>query len=114
MTDCIFCKIIDGQIPAETLYRDEEVVAFNDINPQAPVHVLIIPQRHIATLNDLTEEDGNLVGKLYLVAKQVAKDLDVAERGYRTLINCNKDAGQDVFHIHLHLLAGRRMRWPPG
>lgn len=114
MTDCIFCKIAAGEIPAATVYEDDHLLAFRDINPQAPVHVLIIPKRHIATLNDLTPEDGELLGRLYLAAKRVAAEQGVADSGYRTLINCNRDGGQDVFHIHLHLLAGRRMQWPPG
>ncbi len=114
MTDCIFCKIAAGEIPADKVYEDDQILAFNDINPQAPVHVLIIPKRHVATLNDLTPEDGELIGGLYLAAKKVASDLGVADGGYRTLINCGRDGGQDVFHIHLHLLAGRRMQWPPG
>ena len=114
MTDTIFSKIIAGEIPADIVYDNDEVLAFRDINPQAPVHILIVPKKPIPTLNDLTEQDAGLVGKLYLAAKQIAADLGVAEKGYRTLINCNKDGGQDVFHLHLHLLAGRQMRWPPG
>ena len=114
MTECIFCKIVGGEIPAEPVYQDDEVLAFRDINPQAPIHMLIVPKRHIATLNDITPNDTGLIGKLYLVARQLANDMGVADNGYRTLINCNKDGGQDVFHIHLHLLAGRRMGWPPG
>lgn len=114
MTDCIFCKIAAGAIPADKLYDDGEVLAFRDINPEAPTHVLLIPRRHIATLNDLAPADAGLMGQLYLAAKQVAVDLGVAERGYRTVINCNRDAGQIVFHIHMHLLAGRELGWPPG
>ena len=114
MSDCLFCKIIAGDIPADVVYQNEHVLAFKDINPQAPIHILIVSKRHIATLNDLTAEDAELVGQLYLAAKQVALDQNVAERGYRTLVNCNRDGGQDVFHIHLHLLAGRRLGWPPG
>ena len=114
MTDCIFCKIAAGEIPAAKLYDDGEVLAFRDINPEAPVHLLVIPRRHIATLNDLTEADAALIGRLYLAAKRVADEAGVAESGYRTVINCNRDAGQIVFHVHLHLLAGRRMTWPPG
>ena len=114
MSDCLFCKIIAGDIPAAVVYQNEHVLAFKDINPQAPIHILIVSKRHIATLNDLTAEDAELVGQLYLAAKQVALDQNVAARGYRTLVNCNQDGGQDVFHIHLHLLAGRRMGWPPG
>jgi histidine triad (HIT) family protein len=114
MTDCLFCKIIDGAIPAATVYEDEEVLGFNDINPKAPHHVLFIPKRHISTLNDLTHADAALVGKLYLAAKQHAAELGVAQDGYRTVMNCNAMAGQTVFHIHLHMLAGRAMHWPPG
>lgn len=114
MNDCIFCKIAAGDIPAAKLYDDGEVLAFHDIQPEAPVHVLLIPRRHIATLNDLTGKDAELLGRLYLAGKQVATDLGVAERGYRTVINCNRDAGQIVFHLHMHLLAGRELGWPPG
>ena len=114
MTDCIFCKIAAGEIPASTLYDDGEVVIFHDINPEAPVHLLIIPRRHIPTLNDLTEADAALIGRLHLAGKQVAAELGVAESGYRTVINCNRDAGQIVFHVHMHLLAGRELGWPPG
>lgn len=114
MSDCLFCKIVAGDIPADKVYEDQKILAFRDIKPQAPIHVLIIPKRHIATINDLTSADAGLVGQLYLTAKQIAADLGVAESGYRTLMNCNRDGGQDVFHIHLHLLAGRRMQWPPG
>ena len=114
MSDCIFCRIAAGQIPATMLYDDGEVLAFRDINPEAPVHLLIVPRRHISTLNDLNEADAALIGRLYLAGKQVAAELGVAERGYRTVINCNRDAGQIVFHIHMHLLSGREMGWPPG
>ena len=114
MTDCIFCKIAAGEIPTTKVYDDGEVLAFRDINPEAPVHLLVIPRRHIATLNDLTEADAALIGRLYLAAKQVATELGVAENGYRTVINCNRDAGQIVFHVHMHLLAGRELGWPPG
>ena len=114
MDNCIFCKIAAGEIPATKVYDDGEVLAFRDINPEAPVHLLVIPRRHIATLNDLTEADAALIGRLYLAAKQVAIELGVAENGYRTVINCNRDAGQIVFHVHMHLLAGRELGWPPG
>lgn len=114
MSDCIFCKIAAGEIPTNLVYDDGEIVAFHDINPEAPIHLLLIPRRHIATLNDLTEADAALVGRLYLAAKQVATQLGVAESGYRTVINCNRDAGQIIFHIHVHLLAGRELGWPPG
>lgn len=114
MTDCIFCKIAAGDIPATSLYDDGEVLAFRDIHPEAPIHLLIIPRRHIATLNDLTEADAVLVGRMHLAAKQLAAELGVAESGYRLVTNCNHDAGQLVFHIHMHLLAGRELGWPPG
>ena len=114
MNDCIFCKVAAGEIPADIVYDDGEVLAFRDINPEAPVHLLLIPRRHIATLNDLSEADAALVGRLYLAGQQIAVELGVAESGYRTVINCNRDAGQLVFHIHMHLLAGRELGWPPG
>lgn len=114
MTECIFCRIAAGEIPATLLYDDGDVLAFRDINPEAPVHVLLIPRRHIVTLNDLEAADAELIGRLYLAGKQVATELGVAERGYRTVINCNRDAGQIVFHVHMHLLAGRALGWPPG
>lgn len=114
MTDCIFCKIAAGDIPTATLYDDGDVLAFRDIQPEAPVHLLIIPRRHIATLNDLAEADAALVGRMHWAAQQLAATLGVAQSGYRLVTNCNRDAGQLVFHIHLHLLAGRELGWPPG
>jgi histidine triad (HIT) family protein len=114
MSECIFCKIAEGEIPAEVVYETPEVVAFRDLNPQAPTHVLVIPRKHISTTNDLTEADAPLMGKLHLAAKEVAHSEGIAEAGYRTVINCNAGAGQTVFHIHLHLLGGRPMGWPPG
>jgi histidine triad (HIT) family protein len=114
MTNCIFCRIASGDIPANVVYQDEQVVAFRDLNPQAPTHVLVIPRRHVATLNDLGEADAELVGRMYLAARQIAADEGIAERGYRTVFNCNADAGQSVFHLHLHVLGGRAMAWPPG
>jgi histidine triad (HIT) family protein len=114
MSECIFCKIAEGEIPAQVVYETPEVVAFQDLNPQAPTHVLVIPRKHISTTNDLTEADAPLMGKLYLAAKEVARSEGIAEAGYRTVINCNAGAGQTVFHIHLHLLGGRPMGWPPG
>lgn len=114
MTDCIFCKIAAGDIPATTLYDDGEVLAFRDINPEAPIHLLIISRKHIPTLNDLTEADAALIGRMHLAAKQLAAELGVAGSGYRIVTNCNRNAGQLVFHIHMHLLAGRELGWPPG
>lgn len=114
MTDCLFCKIRDGEIPAEVVYEDDDVLAFNDVNPHAPVHVLIIPKKHIATVNDVAAGDSAIIGKLYLAAKHIAAERDIAEDGYRLVVNCNAMAGQTVYHIHLHLLGGRRMTWPPG
>jgi len=112
--DCLFCKIAQGEIPAKIVYEDDQVLAFEDINPQAPFHVLIIPRRHIATLNDVQAGDVALVGGLIARASQIAKDEGHAQDGYRTVFNTNRGAGQTVFHIHLHLLAGRNMTWPPG
>ena len=114
MSNCIFCKIAEGEIPAEIVYSDDHVVAFRDLNPQAPTHVLVIPRRHIATLNDLEPDDAQLAGQMVLAAKAVAASEGLSERGYRTLVNCNAEAGQSVFHIHLHVLEGRRFSWPPG
>jgi histidine triad (HIT) family protein len=114
MSECIFCKIADGQIKSERVYEDDQLVAFRDLNPQAPVHVLIIPREHIPTTNDLTPTQSSLIGNMILVAKQVAVQEGIAKRGYRTVLNCNAEAGQSVFHIHLHLLGGRPMTWPPG
>ena len=114
MPDCLFCKIVAGDIPASIVHRDEHFVAFKDINPQAPLHVLIIPRRHIASLNDLSPEDDDLVGEMVRRAAAIAREHGVADRGYRTVFNCNADAGQSVFHIHLHVLGGRGLSWPPG
>ena len=112
--DCLFCKIANGEIPAKTVYEDDQLLAFEDINPKAPFHVLIIPRRHISTLNDTRDGDEPLLGSLIRRAVQIAKEQDHAQDGYRTVFNCNSGAGQSVFHIHLHLLAGRNMTWPPG
>ena len=111
---CLFCRIVAGEIPASKVHEDADLVAFNDINPQAPLHVLIVPKRHIATTNDLTTADEALVGKLVRAAAAIAAERGYAEPGYRTVFNCNAEAGQTVFHIHLHLLAGRHLGWPPG
>ena len=114
MDDCIFCKIANGDIPADIVYRDEHVVGFRDLTPQAPTHVLIIPKKHIATLNDLLPEDEEIVGRMVGAAREIAMQEGIADAGYRTVFNCNEQGGQTVFHIHLHLLGGRPMRWPPG
>lgn len=112
--DCLFCKIISGEIPSEKVYEDEYVYAFNDISPTAPVHVLIVPKKHISTINDIQEEDSALIGKIYLAAKKIAKEKGIAEDGYRVVTNCNEMAGQTVFHIHYHLIGGRELGWPAG
>ncbi len=112
--DCLFCKIINGEIPATIIYRDDFVIAFNDINPQAPQHKLIVPHKHIATLNDLHPEDNDLLGHMIQTAKMLAKQFDIDESGYRLVFNCQEGAGQSVFHIHMHLLGGREFSWPPG
>lgn len=112
--DCLFCKIVSGDIPADIVYQSDEVVAFRDINPQAPTHVLIIPRKHIATINDLESGDEVTVGNLFLAAKEIAKQEVIAEPGYRVAMNCNEAAGQTVFHLHLHLVGGRQLGWPPG
>jgi len=114
MTDCVFCKIVAGEIPAKVVFEDEAVLAFEDLNPQAPVHVLLIPKKHIATLNDLTAEDAPVIGRMARTAAQIARDRGFAENGYRTVLNCNEYGGQSVYHIHMHLLGGRVMSWPPG
>ena len=110
--DCLFCRIVRKEIPANIVFENEQYVAFRDINPQAPLHVLVVPREHVASLNEAT--DAGLIGGLSLVAAQLAKREGVAEGGYRTLINTNRDAGQTVFHVHLHLLGGRALGWPPG
>jgi histidine triad (HIT) family protein len=112
--DCLFCKIAHRILASDIVYEDESVLAFNDIHPKAPIHQLIIPRKHIATVNDIAEEDKNLIGHLYLSAQQLAKQQGVAESGYRLVMNCNKSGGQEVYHIHLHFLAKRQMTWPPG
>ena len=114
MADCLFCKIIARQIPATFVYEDERVVAFNDINPQAATHVLVVPKRHIASLNDLQADDDQLVGELVRRGAAIARERGHAAAGFRTVFNTNRDAGQTVFHIHLHVLGGRPMAWPPG
>lgn len=114
MSETLFGNIASGKIATDFVYEDEDTVAFRDINPQAPVHILVIPRKPIRTLNDAQPEDAALIGKLFLVAAKIAAQEGIAEIGYRTLINCNAGAGQTVFHLHLHLLGGRPLRWPPG
>ena len=114
MDNCLFCKIAQGQVPSKIVYQDEDVVAFEDINPQAPHHILLIPRRHIASIADLTEEDGPLLARLFMVAAKLAHQLGLDERGYRIVTNTGPDAGQSVFHLHFHLLGGRKFSWPPG
>jgi len=114
MDDCLFCSIAAGDLQAKIAYRDECAVAFHDINPRAPVHILIVPVRHIESLLELGAEDAGLLGHLHLVAARLARELGVAERGFRVVINTNREAGQSVPHLHLHLLGGRPMDWPPG
>lgn len=114
MSDCLFCNIINKEIPAQIAYEDEHVLAFNDINPQAPEHLLIIPKKHISTLNDLSSEDTFTVGHMVQTGQKLANQLGHGDNGYRLVMNCNQHGGQTVFHIHLHLLAGRQLDWPPG
>ncbi|MCP4598117.1 histidine triad nucleotide-binding protein [Neptuniibacter sp.] len=111
--DCLFCKIINKEIPADIIYEDDHVIAFNDINPQAPTHALIIPRKHISTLNDIKDEDTALVGHMIQTAGKIAKQLGFDETGYRTVFNCNEHGGQTVYHIHLHILGGKPLGWPP-
>lgn len=113
-SDCLFCKICAGEIPADIIFENEAIVAFRDINPQAPTHVLIVPREHVATINALQDAHDSLVGKLFLAARDIAKAEGISEPGYRVAMNCNAAAGQTVFHIHLHLLGGREFGWPPG
>ncbi len=111
---CLFCKLIKKEIPSKVVYEDEEVFAFEDVNPQAPIHILVIPKKHIPTSLDIKEEDNELIGRMYQTANNIAKDKGISEKGFRLVMNCNEEAGQTVFHIHLHLLGGRIMHWPPG
>ena len=111
---CIFCDIVANKLNADIVYRSDSVIAFKDIHPKAPVHILIIPKEHIPTLNDLKPNHQNLIGEMFLAAQEIAQKFGLAENGYRTVFNCNRDAGQEVYHIHLHLLGGRQFHWPPG
>lgn len=114
MSDCIFCKIVEKKIPAKIIYEDDYALGFEDINPQAPVHTLVIPKKHIPTLLDIKEEDNQLIAHLIKIANKIALDKGIAERGFRLVINCNPESGQTVYHIHFHVLGGRHMHWPPG
>jgi histidine triad (HIT) family protein len=113
MSDCLFCKIVDGKIPAKIVAQDDRALAFRDLNPQAPTHVLVIPRKHISSLNELDDADAALVGHMHVLAKQIAKDEGLTD-GWRTVFNTGLHAGQTVFHIHLHVLGGRALGWPPG
>jgi histidine triad (HIT) family protein len=114
MSDCLFCGIVEGKIKGEVVYRDNSVVAFKDINPKAPVHILIVPVKHIATLLDLQDEDQELVGEIFSVANRLAEQQGISQDGFRVVANCGAGAGQTVFHMHFHLLGGRHFSWPPG
>jgi len=114
VADCLFCKIARKEIPAKLLFEDEDVVAFEDINPQAPVHVLVVPRRHIPTLNDLTPADDEIIGKMARVSARLAAERGIAEAGWRSVVNVNREGGQLVFHVHMHCMGGRPMFWPPG
>ncbi|MGD8536650.1 MAG: histidine triad nucleotide-binding protein [Candidatus Aminicenantes bacterium] len=114
MEDCIFCKIINKEIPASIVYEDERIIAFDDINPQAPVHILLIPKEHFPSLNEIPEDKKNVLNHLLLKAREIAREKEIGERGYRIVLNTARESGQDVLHIHFHLLGGRQMSWPPG
>ena len=114
MEDCLFCNIVNKKIPSELIFEDDRIVAFNDINPQAPIHILIIPKEHFASLNDVPEEKTDILGHILARARQIAQNIGIQESGYRIVLNTERDSGQEVYHIHFHLLGGRRMTWPPG
>ena len=114
MTDCFFCKIGSGEIKPDIVFQDEHVIAFRDISPQAPVHVLIIPRAHVATLNDLGTDQAGLADMMFTAVQKIAAQEGIADSGYRTVVNCNADGGQSVYHLHMHLLGGRQLEWPPG
>lgn len=114
MSDCMFCGIANGKIKANLIYHDDAVVAFKDIAPKAPTHVLIIPRKHIVSVSDIEDQDQPLIGQIFQVAARLARDLGIADSGYRVVVNSGPDAGQSVFHLHYHLLGGRQMSWPPG
>jgi len=114
MENCIFCKIINNEIPSEKVYEDGKVLCFKDINSEAPIHILIIPKEHIRSVNELNEENADIISYIFLIAKKLAKQLGIAESGYRIVNNCGHDGGQTVEHIHFHMLGGRNLQWPPG
>ena len=114
MASCLFCNIVNNKIQSEKLIENDSIIAFDDINPQAPTHILIIPKKHISTINDFNPNDSELIGEMFLVAQKLAKTENINSTGYRTVFNCNEDGGQTVYHIHLHLLGGRKLGWPPG
>jgi len=114
MQDCLFCKMAAGEVQPKTVLETSSLIAFRDINPQAPVHVLIVPRKHLATLNDVASADAELMGEMLQAAQKIVRQEGIADSGYRLVMNCNADGGQTVFHIHMHLLGGRRMSWPPG
>lgn len=114
MNECIFCKIVSGEIPCTKVYEDEKVLCFNDINPEAPVHVIMIPKKHIDSLNDISVVDSNLIAHIFMVSQNIAESLGIDKSGFRIVTNCGEDGGQSVQHIHFHLLGGRKMKWPPG
>ncbi|AAO36529.1 histidine triad nucleotide-binding protein [Clostridium tetani] len=114
MEDCIFCKIVKGDIPSEKVYEDELILAFKDISPSAPTHVLVIPKKHIKNLNELSDNDAKIISHIYIKIKELAQQLDINEKGYRVVTNCGEQGGQTVEHIHFHLLGGRNLQWPPG
>lgn len=114
MADCLFCRIVSKEVPAKIVYEDERVLAFDDINPQAPVHTLVVPKKHISTTLDIEDGDNALIGHLFRTAGKIAKGKGIAERGFRLVVNTNPEAGQTVYHVHIHILGGRHMHWPPG
>jgi histidine triad (HIT) family protein len=114
MTTCIFCKIVKKEIPSKIIYEDEKVLAFEDIAPQSPVHILIIPKKHYSTILDVEETNAELIGHVFMIAKKIARQKGFSEKGFRIVVNCNSEGGQTVYHLHFHILAGRQMQWPPG
>ena len=112
--ECLFCRIVEGTLSSKKLYEDQDLFAIEDINPQAPTHILIFPKRHIVTSLDFTDDDKEMIGTIFLLANRLAKERGIAESGYRVTLNCNADGGQTIYHLHFHLMGGRRFRWPPG